>query len=163
MNAPTTPGVWRGWHWRLMAWTIAVIVVLQVAAYYFVPNHYPIVQSTLLAMLIVSYVIIPRAQERRLANAFVAIAVTFLIDLALEALIERGWQTAAATHQLLPYVELNALYLVFSFAMAFIYLRLTQWSDRKRAELEAKRRAERMKDEPVRRRVHSKKKKKKRR
>ncbi|MCL6517753.1 hypothetical protein [Alicyclobacillus sp.] len=163
MNESTTPGVWRGWYWRLMAWTIVAVVILQVAAYYLVPNHYPISQSMLLAMLVVSYIVIPRAQERRLANALVAIAITFVINLILEAVVERGWQTAAATHQLGPYVELNVLYLVFSFAMAYIYLRLTQWSDRKRAELEAKRRAERAKDEPVRRRVHSKKKKKKRR
>ncbi|MCL6636810.1 MAG: hypothetical protein K6T26_02570 [Alicyclobacillus sp.] len=155
----TDRGIWRGWHWRLGGLTVAAVLVLQVIAYFAV--HYPLEQSLLLAMLMVSYVIIPKAQERRLANAMAGVVVTFVLGLLLQFLLEDTWAKALAQGEWLSLAELNVLNLAVGLSMAYLYLRLTQWSERKRSAAAAQRAAE-SRPPHTHRRVHRKKKRKRR-
>lgn len=164
-NQNADGGNWKGIHWRFIGMTVLAIAVLQVIAQYAV--HYPILESLPLAVLIVSYVVIPRVKERRLANALTGVVASYVIGLILECVFD--WSeilTAIQKGAVANLLELNVFPILLGLVVAFAYLRLTQWSERKRGQMESKRRAKLGTPEPApQRRVHSdkyaKKKKKK--
>ncbi|MDP9728791.1 hypothetical protein ACOJUR_10555 [Alicyclobacillus tolerans] len=129
-------GTWRGFHIRYLAILSVSFAVLQAVAYYTV--HYPLMFSSEFAMILMMWLIIPRLTERRLANTFAGVTTTFLLGLILQFTIgleitEKGgiWYTLGQ----------NLLIFVVALALSYLYLRVSIWSDRKKAELE-KRRAE---------------------
>ncbi|MCL6453148.1 MAG: hypothetical protein K6T78_05900 [Alicyclobacillus sp.] len=156
-NEETGKGVWNGIHWRFIGLTVVVLAALQVAGQYLA--RYPVLESLPLAVLIVSYIVIPRVKERRLANALTGVIAMYVVGLILEAVFDwRSVQSALAQHAVWNLVELNVFPLLLGVLVAFAYLRLTEWSERKRAEAERKRRQEKGVPEPEQRpRVHSKK------
>lgn len=159
----TSNGVWNGWSWRFVGLTVLAVAVLQVILK--LAMHYQLYASLPLAVLIVSYVIIPRVKERKLANAIVGVIATFIIGVILELALEMDLlQQAAASHMLTQFVLMNMGFpLVLGLLMSYMYLRLTQWSDKKRLQMEAKRRATNATtSSPPIRRHHQNKKRKKR-
>ncbi|GMA52346.1 hypothetical protein GCM10025857_37030 [Alicyclobacillus contaminans] len=159
----TSKGVWNGWYWRLIGGATLAIAALQLLLKGII--HYPLFSGLPLAVMIIVYIIVPRAKERTLANAIVAVVVMYVVSAALAFGFE--WNTVAlyAAHHLLPLFILQELVipLLLGVVLAYVYLRLSRWSDRKRAEIEAKRRQEQAADAPPRKRVHSKKRRKKKR
>ncbi|KPV43220.1 hypothetical protein [Alicyclobacillus ferrooxydans] len=156
-------GIRNGIYWRFLSIAVVAVAALQVVAKYAL--HYPISQSLPLAELVVAYLVIPRAKERRLMNAIIGVLAAFVIGVLLEIFVPGEMQTAIAKHQLMTYIKFYVLFpLLLGLVVAFAYLRLTEWSEKKRATIEAKRNRERADSAPpppVRR--HSKKKKKRRR
>ena len=157
----TSKGVWNGWHWRYVSLTVLALAVLQVVAFY--AFHYPLLSSLPIAVLSVAYIVILRVRERRLNNALLAVVATFVIGLVLQLALEAKGQ-AFHGKQAAGFWETNGLTLVMGLVMGYAYLRLTEWSERKRGEMEAKRAksaGSMSSTSPVRR--HSGKKKKKNR
>ncbi|GGI96324.1 hypothetical protein GCM10010885_02460 [Alicyclobacillus cellulosilyticus] len=152
----TQQGIWNGWYWRFLALLVLAVAVLQSLAAAFL--HYPITTSLPLALLVVAYMTAPRVKERRLANTLAGVVAMFLVNLLLEwvfdraLLLKEGWLVVA---------EANGFALAVGLAMAYLYLRLTIWSERKREELESRRRQQDAEAPPPVRR-HRKKKKRRR-
>lgn len=154
-NRNANGGIWNGLHWRFTGLVVLAIAVLQVIAQYAV--HYPILESLPLAVLIISYVIIPRVKERRLTNALIGVIASYIVGLILELSLNRNEILLAIHQHAVPnLLELNVFPLLLGVVVAFAYLRLTEWSERKRSQMETKRRSERGVPDPVpQRRVHS--------
>jgi small-conductance mechanosensitive channel len=160
MSEETQAGVRNGIYWRFLGLSVIGIAVLQVIALY--AMHYLISQSLPLAELIVAYLVIPRAKERRLTNALIGVLASFVIGVLLEIFLEKDLQAAIASHQVMSYVEMFVLFpLILGLIVSYAYLRLTEWSEKKRATLEEKRRKERAETAPVPVRRHTRKGKKK--
>lgn len=161
----SAPGVWNGIHWRFVGITVVAIAVLQVIASF--AFKYPVLMSLPLALLVVSYLVIPRVKVRRLMNAMIGVVAMFIIGVLLELFVDGNPMVAAQTAKVTPlnYVESNGFALVLGLVVAFAYLKLTEWSEKKRAQSEARRSAERAVSEPARpvRRHNSKYAKKKKR
>jgi hypothetical protein len=158
----TKNGVWNGWSWRYVGILVIGIAVLQLAVWY--EFKYPIIQSLPLAVLIVSYLIIPRVKERRLGNAIAGVIATFIVGLVLEITVEHNLQTFMHKGQLMGFVELNVFPLLLGITVAFVNLRMTLWSEKKRDQLAEKRRLETAgkSASTLQQRVHRTKKKKRR-
>lgn len=158
-------GIRNGIYWRFLSISVLGVAVLQVVAKF--AMRYPISASLPLAELIVAYLVIPRAKERRLTNAIIGVLAAFVIGVLLEIFLPGEMQAAIAKHQVMSYIELYMLFpLLLGLVVAFAYLRLTEWSEKKRASIEAKRNRERADSAPtpaVRRHTGKGKKKKKRR
>jgi membrane-bound ClpP family serine protease len=136
----TGNGVWNGWHWRLVGSTVAIIAVLQLVMKY--AMHYPLVQSLPLAVLIVVYIVVPRLKQRRLANAVAGVVASFIIGAILELTLENYFNLAVHQGVVWQLVLTNLVFpLLLGLVMAFAYVKLNAWSERKRMETEAKRRA----------------------
>lgn len=157
----TQPGVMNGIYWRFLSLSVLGVAVLQVVAYYAL--HYQLIVSLPLAELIVAYLIIPRAKQRRLTNAIIGVLASFVIGVLLDIFLEHDLQTAIANHQVISFLEISILFpLLLGLVVAFAYLRLTEWSEKKRAALDEKKSRERATTQsapPVRH--HSNKRKKK--
>lgn len=164
-NNETQAGVRNGIYWRFLGLSVLAVAALQVVAKYAL--HYPIVQSLPLAELIVAYLVIPRAKERRLMNAIIGVLASFVVGVLLAIFVEKDLQQAIAAHQLVPFLELYIAFpLLLGLVVAFAYLRLTEWSEKKRSQIEEKRNRDRAGSEPtppVRRHAGKGKKKKRRR
>ncbi|QSO45925.1 hypothetical protein [Alicyclobacillus mengziensis] len=165
-NDGSQPGIKNGIYWRFLGISVVGVAVLQVVAKYAV--HYPIYQSLPLAELIVAYLIIPRAKERRLTNALVGVVAAFVVGVLLDFLVEKSPQLAMQQGTFMQFLELYILFpLLLGLVVAFAYLRLTEWSEKKRSALEQKRNQDRASHEPAppvrRHSPNSRKKKKKRR
>lgn len=155
----TSSGVWKGWHWRYVSITVLVIALLQALAY--LTLKYDLVSSLPIAVLSVSYLVILRVKERRLANALAAVLSSFILGVILQVSLQHYGYTWHGK-QFLYWLQSDAWTLVIGLAMAFAYLRLTQWSERKRAELDAKRATTAKSSTPTPVRRHHKKRKKRR-
>lgn len=157
-NYTTGKGIWNGWYYRLIGTVVLVVAILQVLAQYLLKN-YPIVTTVPVAIVIVAYLIIPRIRERRLGNAILGVVVAFVVDVILELVLPLP---NGAHFPRSVVVQSNALALVMGIVLAYLYLKLTIWSEKKRLELEQKRQESlgAPKKPPVR---HHRKKKKKRR
>jgi hypothetical protein len=114
--------------------------------------------------MVISYLVIPRAKERRLLNALLGVAAMFVLDLALEIFAEHDLTVALHSGQLGQFIQLNVFGVLLGVAVAYAYLRLSLWSEQKRMDREAKHRSERdVQSSTVQRRVHHNKKKRGRR
>ncbi|CAM3799538.1 hypothetical protein [Alicyclobacillus pomorum] len=159
----TDKGIWNGWYWRLIGLSVMSIAIVQLLLKYVI--HYSLFVSLPMAVLVISYIVVPRAKERTLANALLGVFSMFVVSAALALIFEPAVvQQAAKQHIVRQFLlEYLALPLLLGITLAYGYLRLSQWSDKKRAELEEKRRAQMVADKPVPpRRIHRKKKRKKR-
>jgi hypothetical protein len=157
-NYTTAKGIWNGWYYRLIGIVVLAVAILQVLAQYLLKN-YPIIMTVPVAIVIVAYLIIPRIRERRLGNAILGVVAAFVVDVILEFVLPLP---NGVHFPLGVVVQSNALALVMGIVLAYLYLKLTIWSEKKRLELEQKRQ-ENMgtpTKPPVR---HHRKKKKKRR
>jgi hypothetical protein len=157
----TSSGVWKGWHWRYVSVTVLVVGLLQAIAN--LTFNYDLVSSLPIAVLSVSYLVILKVKERRLANAMAAVIATFILGVILQVSLQHYGYTWHG-QKFLYWVQSDAWTLAIGVVMAYAYLRLTQWSERKRGELDAKRAAKSQQPsttQPVRR--HHKKRKKRRR
>ncbi|MDQ0188298.1 hypothetical protein JI721_15275 [Alicyclobacillus cycloheptanicus] len=153
-NGNESKSSWNGWRFRYVGMTVLVIVVLQVVADYAI--HYKLVTTIPLGVLFAAYVIIPRIKERRLGNALLGALAVWVIDVILEVFIDfHGNELAAANRS--AFLQYNLYALALGVVVCWGYLKLTEWSERKRAQMEAKRQAETQPAQPVRR--HHKKKK----
>lgn len=152
------PGVWNGWYWRYGLLSVAGIAVLELVLWYGL--HWSIYGNTLLGLLILVYLVAVRAKERTLANTLVSVVVLFVIDILLQLFVEHTPMEKGFTWK--DYVGYNALSLAIAVIWSYLYLRFLAWSERKRQEVEARRRAEAAPERP-RIRHHRKKKKKRRR
>lgn len=158
-------GIKYGIYWRMVGLTVLLIAVLQLLAFY--AFHYPFTTSMPLAVLLVTYITVPRTKERRLLNAVLGVVLVFVIGLVFELLL----QGLDPTLQKLPGPSTwgfwlnNAFYLVFGLLMSYVFLLVTQWSERKRVQMEEKRAREQApNDRPTAQvRHHRTKKKRKRR
>jgi hypothetical protein len=147
-------------QWKLIGASVGIIVVLQVVAYYAI--HYPLVQSLSLTVLLVSYIIVPRAKARKFENAVAGVIFTWIIGVVLDIALNKGWATALKNKQVMPYIELMVVPLLLGIAVAYGYMRLTNWSARKRTEIDNKRKTTSTPTTTLpARRVHTKKKRKK--
>lgn len=149
----------NGWHWRTLALTVAAIAVLQIILD--VATKYTVVMTAPLGVLFVGYLVIPRIKERRLGNALVGVTAIFVIDLILQFALDMHGKSPVSQG---VFLEENGMSLLLGAFVCFGYTRMTDWSDRKRAEREARRRAEtspaQIQAHPARRH-HSKKKRRK--
>ncbi|QSO53287.1 hypothetical protein JZ785_05280 [Alicyclobacillus curvatus] len=165
-NGGSQPGIKNGIYWRFLGISVVGVAVLQVVAKFAL--KYPIFQSLPLAELIVAYLIIPKAKERRLTNAVVGVLAAFVVGVLLDFFVERSPQLAMSQGTFIQFIELYILFpLLLGLVVAFAYLRLTEWSEKKRAAIEQKRSQERAGKEPAppvrRHSANSRNKKKKRR
>ncbi len=155
-------GIWHGIYWRFIGGSVLALILLQWLGFRYL--HYPVLQSVPVVLMVISYLVIPRAKERRLLNALLGVAAMFVLDLALEVFAEHDLTAALRVGQLGQFIQLNAFGLLLGIAVAYGYLRLSQWSEQKRMAREAKRKADREGQAPtVQRRVHHKNKKRGRR
>ncbi|WDL96982.1 hypothetical protein [Alicyclobacillus sp. ALC3] len=149
----------NGWHWRTLALTVAAIAVLQVILN--LVTRYSVATTAPLGVLFVGYLVIPKIKERRLGNALVGVTAIFVIDLILQVLLDTHGKNAVSQA---VFVEENGMSLLLGAFVCFGYTRMTDWSDRKREEREARRRAQtspaQAEVHPTRRH-HSKKKRRK--
>lgn len=129
----SSKGIYNGWHYRFVGIVVALLAVLQILAH--MTLKYTVATSLPLAVVVVSYIVAPRVKERRLANTIAGVLGIFVIDLLLEVFWEHAQSPSMAN-----FLELNGFALVMGIVLAFLYLKLTQWSEKKRAELDAKRR-----------------------
>lgn len=159
MSENQSANLLQGFQWKLIGASVGIIVVLQVVAAYAI--QYPIVQSLSLTVLLVSYIIIPRAKSRKFQNAVVAVVLTWIIGVVLDIAVAPEWKTAVKEKLVMPHIELLVVPLLLGIAVAYGYMRLTDWSTRKRTEIENKRKATSTPTALPARRVHSKKKRKK--
>ena len=135
MNENQQPGVWNGWHWRFLTILVVAICLLELIAWETL--HYSMVTSVTLGVLIVIYVVIPRLTERRLAHSIIGVVAVVILTMAMEGFFESDiFKVSGGPGYYFLY---NGLALVIGIAMSFLYLRLTDWSARKRAENDAKR------------------------
>ena len=155
----TSAGIWKGWYWRYVSLTILAIAVLQVIAFYVVP--YDLLNSLPIAVLSISYLVILKVKERRLANALVAVALAFVLGVVLQLTLE--YHGLPHGKQLGFWLQSNGWTLLMGGLMAYAYLRLTQWSEKKRTQLEAKRKSEKVAERPQPQKRNHKKRKGKRR
>lgn len=128
-------GVWRGWHWQIISLMVVGLGALQTVAAIWL--HYPVTTSMPMAMLIVIYLVVPRTKERQLANTLAAVVAMFLVNLLLEfslpsPTVKVGW---------IALLEMNLWMLIMGLLMAFLYLRVMRWSERKRVQMEDRRRS----------------------
>lgn len=149
-------GVWNGWHWRFLTILVLAICGLELLAYK--TMKYPMITSVTLGVLIVIYVAIPRLKERRLAHSLIGVVAVVIITSALEAYFEPDLFQNGVNAFLLY----NGLALLIGIGMSFAYLKITDWSNAKRVQMEAKRRDQPGTTTPVQpQRRHSRGKKKK--
>jgi membrane-associated HD superfamily phosphohydrolase len=142
-KAPLFNSTWHGWYWQFIAVTVVLFGAIQtVADIWF---HYWITTSMPLAVLVVTYLVVPRTKERRLANAVAGVILMFLVDLVLEFSLPS--QPVIQTWKSL--LALNGYVLVFGLLMAYVFLRVTRYSERKRGEMEAKRSREQAPAKPT--------------
>ncbi|QQE77017.1 hypothetical protein [Alicyclobacillus sp. SO9] len=136
----TGKGIWNGWAWRLVGLTVLVISALEFIAVITVKTQ--IISSLMLGVMVVSYWVIPRIEERKLANAIVGVVATVIIGFILQmALHEQNAMIGKPPRPvgMMGILQTDGLTLVVGIIMAYLYLRLTNWSQRKRAELDTKR------------------------
>lgn len=129
----------NGWHWRTITLTVAAIALLQVVLDQ-MTRHYSVVATAPLGVLFVGYIIIPKVKERRVANALVGVIAVFVIDLILQLGLDFHGLPPAGSQRL--FLEDNLMSLVLGALVCFGYTKLTEWSERKRGEREAKRRVQ---------------------
>lgn len=147
----------NGWHWRTLAITVAAIAVLQVILD--LTTRYTVVMTAPLGVLFVGYLVIPRIKERRVGNAVVGVAAIFIIDLILQFALDMHGKSPVSQA---VFLEENGMSLLLGAFVCFGYTRMTDWSDRKRQEREARRRTETAPAQThPQRRHHSKKKRRK--
>lgn len=135
MNENQQPGVWNGWHWRFLTILVIAICLLELIAYKTV--SYPMDTSVMLGALIVVYAVIPRLKERRLAHSIIGVVAVVIITVALEAYFEPALFVGKAAVD--NFLMGNGLSLIVGILMSYFYLRMTDWSTRKRMESDAKR------------------------
>jgi hypothetical protein len=139
----TGSGVWRGWYLRVLAITVVVIVALQLIAKYTV--HYPLLYTLVMAEMIACYFIVPRVKERPIANALAGVIALFVINMVLQ--LELEWPILHQVGWNGVLIE-DGLALLLGVVWSVMYHRLNEWSERKRAEAEAKRRQQAQSEEP---------------
>lgn len=151
-------GVWNGWYWRYITMTVLVLAILQVIALY--AFHYQILFSSQFSMIVMMWLITPRVEQRKYANTVVAIVAMFLIGIVFQlTLTKNELQTMTPS----GFVIQNVTTLVIAILISYLYVRMSVWSDRKRAAIEAKKRSDKGSSTPERpQRVHHKKKKRRR-
>lgn len=148
-----------GWHWRFVGLTVVAILFLQIVADYLL--KYRVVTTVPLGVLFAAYVIIPRIKERRLGNALAGAIAVFIVDVILEIVLDyHGTQFAAANRS--AFLQFNVYALLLGIAVCYGYLKLTQWSERKRDQMAERRRNEARPTGQAPRRHHSDKRKKRR-
>lgn len=135
MSENQQPGVWNGWHWRFLTILVIAICLLELIAYEVV--HYPMDTSVMLGALIVVYAVIPRLKERRVAHSIIGVVAVVIITTALEGYFEPNLLVGKIGFE--DFLMGNGLALVVGILMSYLYLRLTDWSARKRGQTEAKR------------------------
>lgn len=123
---------YRGFAYGYVGLTVLAVAILQVIAKF---SGYPLINSGQLAVFVVVWFIVPRVRERRLANTLVGVIAIFVIDLILQLSLEFRAFTAHLSQSL----ELNGFILVTGLVIGYLYLRLSVWSESKRAQLDAKR------------------------
>ena len=125
--------VWRGWHWQLILIVVVGIGIIQaVADVWF---HYSVTLSIPMAVLLTIYLVVSRTNVKRLANTLAAVVLTVLINVLMQALFPIP-KAAGGVKQL---AISDATMLFFGLIMGFVFLRMTMFSERKRAELDEKR------------------------
>src|SRR5579875_4073564 len=129
----SSKGIWNGWYWRYVGLTVLVVAILQVVSHYTI--RWPMMQSTQLAMFIAMWFIVPRVQERRLANTLVGVILTFVIGVVLQLTLD---QQFTLSHGVSYFLEQNLIMLLVGVLLAYAYLKLSMWSERKRKEREAR-------------------------
>ena len=137
----TTTGIWKGFYWRFIAITVASLAVVQVLGFYF--GHFFLTQTLPFSVLVTIYMVVPRAKERRLANALVGGAAAFVIGIVLQLAFQYHWTEELQAQQWPLFWEQNLFTLVMGTSLAVLYLRVTEWSERRRAKWDAKRAIER--------------------
>lgn len=153
-------GVWNGWHWRYLTILVLAICILELVA--FKAANYPMNASVTLGVLIVIYVTVPRLKERRLAHSLIGVVAVVLITSALEAYFEPALFKAGPN----AFFLMNGLALLIGIGMSYLYIKITDWSNAKRAQSEAKRREKvspSTPSQPQRRHTQGRKKKNKKR
>jgi hypothetical protein len=133
-NPLISGGSWNGWYIRYLTLLVLMLGALQTVAFYTI--HYPLMYSSEFAMIVVMWLVIPRVQERRLANTIAGVCGAFVIGVLLQLTV--GAATTKSTG-ILEMLGQNALILVIALALSYLYLRVTIWSDRKKVQLENKR------------------------
>jgi hypothetical protein len=145
----------KGLQWKLIGLSVAGISVLQVIAYF--AMKFLLIQSLSLTVLLVSYIIIPRVKERKFAHAVVGVIGVWIIGVLLEVGLEKYWTVVGQ----LPFIEMCVYPLLLGIVVSYGYMRLTNWSNRKRSEIDARKRVVNAPTSIPLQRVHSKKKRKK--
>lgn len=126
-------GTWNGWQWRYLGLTVLGLAVLQTIAWVF--EHISIVQTGEFAMMIIIGFIGPRIQARRLANTMAAVIASWVLSVVLQLIF---FTPTLIKESLLP----DLLILVIGIVIAYFFEKITTWSERKRSEMDAKRRVE---------------------
>ncbi len=152
----TGNGIYNGWHWRNVGIASIGVVILQIISFYTI--HWPILESTQIGMFIVLWFIISRVQERRFLNGLAGTIIVFIIGIILQYTIDPATKHMST----LAFWQSNLMILVVSILLAYLYTKMQGWSERKREQLEAKRKEKMSASKPERPqvRVHRKKKKK---
>ncbi|MFB5191094.1 hypothetical protein [Alicyclobacillus fastidiosus] len=131
------PGIWRGWYWRFVGGTVVVLAVLEVAAYYL--SKYSFITSGELGMFISAILVVQRAKEKRTLNTLLAtilgfvINVIFQLTLGYAGTVHYGWGF---------FFEQNAIIGAIGILFSVVYARTQEWSNRRRDQMQAKRRQE---------------------
>jgi membrane-bound ClpP family serine protease len=152
----TGNGVYNGWHWRYIGIASIGVVLLQIISFYTI--HWPILESTQIAMFIVLWFIISRVRERRFLNGLAGTIVVFIVGLVLQFTIDPVTKQMPTRE----FWQSNITIFAISILLAYLYTKMQAWSERKREQMEAKRRGKMAASKPDRPqvRVHRKNKKK---
>ncbi len=129
----TGKGVYKGWYWRFVGLAVLGVILLQIISFYTI--KWPILESTQIAMFLVIWLVISRIQERRLANAIAGSVLVFVIGLVLQFTLD----PLVARTSPGVFWKSNLMILVVSILLAYLYAKMQGWSERKRDQLEAKR------------------------
>jgi len=126
---------WRyqGWAWGYVGLTVLAVAVLQVIAKFAI--NYPLINTGQLAVFVVVWFIVPRIRERRLGNTLAGVILVFVLDLILQLLLD----PKSFTTHLMQTLQLNGFILATGLLIGYLYLRLSTWSENKRAQMDAKR------------------------
>lgn len=130
----TGNGIYKGIYWRYIGLITLALSALEVVAHYAL--KYPLISSLGLAEVVMVYLVVPRTKERRLTNAILAVVATEVVGIILQLFLGTG---ELAKYKLSGVVGFDAFSLALGVVAAYLYLRLSIWSDRKRAETDAKR------------------------
>jgi hypothetical protein len=129
----------KGLNWRFVLITAGVLGLLGGILPAFLGDQY-LFTTLPIAMMFSSFFLVPRIQERRLPSAIWVSLLTAAFALA----VFFGWQYAtldpafAAANLKSVLYNLPFLILIISLFGSFVFVKVHEWTERKKAELEAK-------------------------
>lgn len=160
MERRAQQGIWHGWYWRFVSVTVIVLAILEIVAFYLSKGKYSFIMSGEFAMFVSALLVVQRAKQHRTLNVLIAVLATYIINLIFQLTLDYG---GSMHYGVRSFIQQNAVIGFIGILFCVIYARTTAWSDKRRRQVDEKRREKQATTEEthevVQQRVHRVKKK----